>query len=491
MRYAVVSDIHANLQAWDAVLLDIREQDVNCIICLGDIVGYGPNPVEVLESVHSNVDYIILGNHDAVVCDKMSASLFNDAAAEIINWTKKALNKNAVSLFKKLPLSLTGKNFRCCHGAFVAPGKFDYIFTEEDALESFSEVSEQLLFCGHTHLPGLFVLGNSGRAHYLEAQEFRMEKSKRYIVNVGSVGNPRAGAPKATYCIYDADEGDIFWRNVRFDLYAYKKALVDKGLPIETSMFLEFDSRIEHAPIREQISFSPPKELNRKMMQTLDVQDINYLKSKVRYWQLFSIILLLLFLLVLSAVTLPFLLKKNDTEIIGSQYFIPINATSSPFDKNLLPPFQSATNEFTANIQIILASKEFQQYSFFSQSELNGVKFDSGKKDADIQIIFPPFSNIKKDTKFCIEGFFKKSSDFKGDIYLKILINRKGKRSYETLFTKPPNPNYIRTGGWIVAKRTFLVADDIDKIQCVLSGTFEGSVEIGKIELQKVPNIKD
>jgi len=489
MRYAVVSDIHANLQAWDAVLLDIREQDVDCIICLGDIVGYGPNPVEVLESVHSNVDYIILGNHDAVVCDKMSASLFNDDAAEIINWTKTSLNKNAVSLFKKLPLSLTGKNFRCCHGAFVSPGKFDYIFTEEDAIESFSEVSEQLLFCGHTHLPGLFVLGNSGNPHYLEAQDFQLESSKRYIVNVGSVGNPRAGAPVATYCIYDETIGDIFWRSVSFDLYAYKKSLVNQGLPVETSMFLEFDSRIEHAPIREQISFSPPKELSREMRQTLDVQDINQLKLKVRHWQFFSIILLFLFLL--SALAVPFMLKKNNKAIIGTQYFIPLNATSSPFDKNLLPPFQSATNEFTANIQIVLASTKFQQYSFFSQSDLNGIKFDSGKKDAQIQIIFPPFSHIKKDTKFCMEGIFRKSPDFKGDIFLKVLISRRGEKSFETFITKAPHPNQTREGGWIVAKRTFTVADDIDKIQCVLSGTFEGSVEIGSIELQKVPNSKD
>jgi predicted phosphodiesterase len=485
MRYAVVSDIHANIQAWDAVLLDIREQDVDCIICLGDVVGYGPNPVEVLESVHSNVDYIILGNHDAVVCDKMSASLFNDAAAEIINWTKKALNKNAPSLLKKLPLSLTGKNFRCCHGAFVEPGKFDYIFTEEDALESFEEVSEQLLFCGHIHLPGLFVLGNSGRPHYLDAQDFKLENSKRYIVNVGSVGNPRAGAPKSTYCIYDTDEGDIFWRNVSFDLYAYKQALTAKGLPLETSMFLDFDSRIEHAPIREQISFSPPKQLSKQMQQTLDVQDINQLKLKVRIWKISAIILLLLILI--SAMAIPFMLRKNDKLIVGSEYFIPINATSAQFDKNLLPPFDSATNEFMANMQIVLTSKEFQKYSFFNQSGFKGLKLESRKKDARIQIIFPPFNNIKKGAKFCIEGSFKKSSDFKGDIYLQILINRKGKRSFETLFTKPPNPNYIRSGGWSVAKRTFTLNDDIDKIQCVLSGTFEGSVEIGKIELYKVP----
>ncbi|MDA3798380.1 MAG: metallophosphoesterase family protein [Kiritimatiellae bacterium] len=486
MRYAVVSDIHANLQAWNSVLLDIREQDIDRIICLGDLVGYGPNPVEVLESVHANIDYFVLGNHDAVVCDKMRSDLFNDDAAKIINWTKGTLNKNAVSILKKIPLTLKGKNFRCSHSAFVAPGMFDYIFTEEDALKSFNTVEEQLLFCGHTHLPGIFVLGNSGTPHHLDAQDFRLEANKRYIVNVGSVGNPRAGAPVATYCIYDSTTEDIFWRNVHFDLYSYKQTLLEKGLPLKTSGFLEFDARIEHPPLREQISFSPPKNLSSKMKQTLDVEDIDQLKSKVRNWQLIAIGSLLTVFLLICLVLVFMHSLKIEKKIVGSYDFIPINSISSLYDKNLLPEFESATNKFTSNIQIIITSEEFQKYSFFKQSDINGIKFDSAKKDAKIQIIFPPFSNIRENTKFCLEGMFNKSDDFEGDLFLRVLIRRKGNDAYETLFTKPPNPNLIRKGGWIMAKRTFTIDEDVENMQCVLTGTFSGSVEVGKIELTKI-----
>ena len=486
MRYAVVSDIHANLQAWNSVLLDIREQDIDRIICLGDIVGYGPNPVEVLESVHANIDYFVLGNHDAVVCDKMSSDLFNDDATTIINWTKGALNRNAVSLLKKIPLTLKGKNFRCSHGAFVAPGVFDYIFTEEDALESFNAVEEQLLFCGHTHLPGIFVLGNSGVAHQVNTQNFCLEANKRYIVNVGSVGNPRSGYPVATYCIYDSTTEDIFWRNVHFDLYSYKQTLIEKGLPLETSGFLEFDTRIEHPPLREQISFSPAKYLSSAMKQTLDVEYIDQLKSKARNWQLLAIGSLFTILMLICLVFIFMHNLNGEKRIVGTDDFIPINSISSPYDKNLLPEFESATNKFTSNIQIILTSEDFQQYSFFKQSDINGIKFDSNKKDAQIQIIFPYFSNIKGSTKFCLEGIFKKGDKFEGDIFLRVLIRRKGNDAYETLFTKSPNPNLVRKGGWIAAKRTFTIAEDVENMQCILTGTFSGSVEISKIELTKI-----
>jgi hypothetical protein len=228
-----------------------------------------------------------------------------------------------------------------------------------------------------------------------------------------------------------------------------------------------------------------------EMQDTTNVKDIVQLKTKIRHWQILAFSSLIIILLIISCML--FVLNKHgkDTNVIGSYDFMPINATSSPFDKNLLPHFQSATNEFTANLQIVLASKEFLRYSFFSHPISDGIRFDSERKDAQIQIIFPPFSQIKRNTKFCIEGLFRKSPDFRGDVFLKVLISRKGEKSFETLFTKPPNPNLTRKGGWIVAKKTFTVDGDIDKIQCVLSATFEGSIEIGSIELQKIPNNKD
>jgi predicted phosphodiesterase len=485
MRYALVSDIHANIQAWNAVLLDIREHNIDKIICLGDIVGYGPNPAEVLTSVHTTVDFFVLGNHDAVVCGKMSADLFNDRAADVIRWTQNAVNRNAAALLKKVPLSLVGENFRCCHASFSNPGMFDYILSEEDAKESFDAVNEQLLFCGHTHVPELYVLGDSGVPHRLDAQDFGLESNKRYIVNVGSVGNPRAGAPVASYCIYDSNDLAVIWRSVHFDLYSYKQALVDKNLPVEPSAFLAFDSRVEQPPLREQISFSPPTILSADMLNTVEVKNILQLKRSVRLWRIIAVCSIIV--LPVTAILLALILMNNNhKDVIGSSNFMPVNSTSAPFDKNLLPNFSSATNQFTSNISIILENKEFQQYSFFKDGDLNGVSFDSTGENSEVQIIFPPFRNINADTKFCIEGFFKKSDDFKGEIALKVLVKKNHDKSFETMFVKPPNPNLVRKGGWMSAKKTFTIDSDVEVMQCMLSGQFTGSVQIGKIELTKL-----
>ena len=191
MKCAIVSDIHANRQAWNAALLDIRSQGIDRICCLGDIVGYGPNPTETLESVYSNVDYLVLGNHDAVICGKMDPSLFNEKARRIIDWTRNQLGNDAVKFLKTLPLSVSSHFFRGTHGDFSVPSSFNYIIEPEDALDSWSTVPENLLFVGHTHQPGIFLLGQSGIPRMVEPQDFVLEEGKRFLVNVGSIGQPR------------------------------------------------------------------------------------------------------------------------------------------------------------------------------------------------------------------------------------------------------------------------------------------------------------
>jgi len=127
MQVAIISDVHANMQAWNSVLLDIRSLDLDSIFCLGDTVGYGPNPAEVLSSIHTNVEHLVLGNHDAVVCGKLKPDLFNDSAAELIRWTSKQLNNQAVDFLASLPLSIDCGDFRCSHGDLADPAAFNYI----------------------------------------------------------------------------------------------------------------------------------------------------------------------------------------------------------------------------------------------------------------------------------------------------------------------------------------------------------------------------
>jgi predicted phosphodiesterase len=248
MRYAIISDIHANLQAWEALQADLASLRVDCVISLGDLVGYGPNPVEVCEAAIPRVHYHLLGNHDAAACGKLDLESWNPRAREIIEWTSARLPGEVLTGFGKLSLSLSDGRFRCTHGEFSMPGCFFYIKTPEHALRSWNAVAEQLLFVGHTHRPALFVLGASGRPHPVAPQPFVLEDGKRYLVNVGSVGCPRDGDVKASYCVYDTTGQTVEWRRVPFDLAAYRAALRAADISDEPSAFLQIDPEATAQP---------------------------------------------------------------------------------------------------------------------------------------------------------------------------------------------------------------------------------------------------
>ena len=225
MRYAFVSDIHGNLPAWNTVLADLAVHRVDRIVCLGDVVGYGPQPAECLRGVYAHVHQMVLGNHDAVVAGKMSAESFNDRAQRMIEWTQTRLGENARALFSSLPLVLKGPGFRCTHGDFTDPAVFNYVRTEDDARANFAAVPEQLLFCGHTHEAAVFLTGESGNVYKIEPQDFELEEGKRYLVNVGSVGSARDGDPRASYVIYDEERRGIYFHRVPFDFGAFRSAV--------------------------------------------------------------------------------------------------------------------------------------------------------------------------------------------------------------------------------------------------------------------------
>lgn len=293
MRYAILSDIHANRQALKAVLLDIRSNEIDEVISLGDIVGYGPSPAEVLEISYTSIHHFVLGNHDAVVCGKLSAEHFNDSAKQIIDWTCLSLDRKAADFFNKIPLVLEGNNLRCAHGNFADPGRFEYIFEPEDALSSFKSCNESILFTGHSHVPGIFVVGKSGKAHWLEPQDFVVEDKKRYIVNVGSIGQPRDNDIRASYCIFDTDNKDILFRKIPFDIDAYRKDLKKHKIPEAVSYFLSVNKQQERRPLRELIDFKPlsPEDAIRT---TTKIQSLEAKLIKLKRLRTKLVILLLL-----------------------------------------------------------------------------------------------------------------------------------------------------------------------------------------------------
>lgn len=255
MRYAIISDIHGNRQALNVVLTDIRSNRIDCIICLGDIVGYGPSPKETVENCYQYVNHFVLGNHDAAVAGKISTENFNDNAKFLINWTLSRLEEGHKKFLSSASLMLKGKDFRCAHGSLKNPGRFSYILEEEDAREEFAVFPERLAFVGHSHVPGLFVIGESGKPHWLEPTNFNLEDEKRYIVNVGSVGQPRDDDVRASYCIYDQERGDVLFRKIPFDIEAYRREQAKCNLPENSSYFVEFYLTNKPKPLRETVGF--------------------------------------------------------------------------------------------------------------------------------------------------------------------------------------------------------------------------------------------
>lgn len=255
MRYAIISDIHANRQALKAVLTDIRGIGADRIIALGDLVGYGPSPAEVLEQAYSAVNFFVLGNHDAVVSGQLSAEYFNDRARQVIDWTRSVLDRKAAEFFQAQPLLLHGEGCRFTHGDFIDPGRFDYIIEPDEALANFQATQEPVLFAGHSHMPGIYVIGSSGQAHWLKPQDFEVEPEKRYIVNVGSVGQPRDDDIRASYCLFDPAKGEILFRKVPFDLDAYREDLRRTKVPEAASYFLSLEAGKPGQSLRDIVDF--------------------------------------------------------------------------------------------------------------------------------------------------------------------------------------------------------------------------------------------
>ncbi|MFA6568409.1 MAG: metallophosphoesterase family protein [Victivallales bacterium] len=255
MRYAIVSDLHANRPALKSVLADIASSNIDEIICLGDIVGYGPNPAEVLEIAYSKIHHFVLGNHDAVIGGKITSENFNDDARMMIEWTSRALDDKAVNFFNSLPLEVKGDNFRCAHGEFANPGRFGYILEADEAIDSFNACNDQIMFAGHSHVPGLFVVGKSGIPHWVDPVDFGIENEKRYIVNVGSVGLPRDDGIRSCYCIFDTEKRDVLFRKVAFDIDEYIACQKKSKAPDSPTYFIDIYHEQAPRPIRDIIDF--------------------------------------------------------------------------------------------------------------------------------------------------------------------------------------------------------------------------------------------
>jgi predicted phosphodiesterase len=229
MRYAVIADIHANLEAFEVVLADTKEQKCTHYCCLGDVVGYNANPKECLDIVRSMGMPCVKGNHDEYCSSEEDLEGFNPHAAEAVNWTRKQLSPEDRKWLRDLKYVRLVASFTIVHATLDGPQRWGYVFDKLAAAASFTYQNTSVCFFGHTHVPVAFVRDSMVRGGTYS--KFKVEPGKKYFVNVGAVGQPRDGNPKAGYVIYDMNEGTIELRRLDYDIPKAQKKIMEAGLP--------------------------------------------------------------------------------------------------------------------------------------------------------------------------------------------------------------------------------------------------------------------
>jgi diadenosine tetraphosphatase ApaH/serine/threonine PP2A family protein phosphatase len=231
MKAAIISDIHSNLEALQAVLKDIKKRRIKSIYCLGDLVGYGANPNECIAIVGQESDATIAGNHDYAAVDMTDISTFNPVAAEAIRWTQKKLTDDSKKTLSKLPLTHSTGDLLLVHGSPNRPEQWHYLFALDDFHRQFSAFVEHLCFVGHSHIPSAVFQDANSYTDFLRENPFPLLKKRRYIINVGSVGQPRDLDPRASYAIYDGNNDSLEIVRVEYNIPLAEQKIVKAGLP--------------------------------------------------------------------------------------------------------------------------------------------------------------------------------------------------------------------------------------------------------------------
>jgi diadenosine tetraphosphatase ApaH/serine/threonine PP2A family protein phosphatase len=237
LRYAIISDIHSNLQALTAVTEAIRRVEVDQILCLGDIVGYGARPAECIGIVREICQAVLLGNHDAAATGRTSPDYFNTLARSAIEWTREVLGAEEIDYLRSLPLTFEADGFLATHATYSSPEKWDYIFSTVDAAQEFSSMGGPLLLYGHTHYPIIFTLDGFQIGHR-RVTGVVLRSDRRHIVNVGSVGQPRDGDSSACFLTLDSASLRVEYHRVPYDIEGAQRDILDAGIPKELALRL-------------------------------------------------------------------------------------------------------------------------------------------------------------------------------------------------------------------------------------------------------------
>lgn len=234
MRIAIISDIHSNIEA----LLKVREViaglNIDRIICLGDVVGYGASPEECCKVIREMAEVTLLGNHDAAVSGRMDYGAYYEAARQVLDWTIGSLTPESHAWLRSLPYAYRFGDISFTHGSPLRPEAYEYIFALEqleDLLPRYKELAD-ITFLGHSHMSKIFALSEYGEYFEVKDGFVTIQRGLKYVISVGSVGQPRDYDSRACFTVYDTIKRFAEFHRVEYDISSSAQKIFDAGLAL-------------------------------------------------------------------------------------------------------------------------------------------------------------------------------------------------------------------------------------------------------------------
>jgi predicted phosphodiesterase len=231
MRYGFFSDVHANLEALKACVLDFRSEKIDKLFFLGDAVGYGPNPDECVKLIDKISEVGLMGNHDYAALGLMETEYFNQYAAQSVGWTKDSLSQKSIEIMTDFELTHQVDDILMVHSSPKDPENWHYILDMDDAEENFNYFQQKICLVGHTHRP--YIVYKSGTENAVLSRQTGevLQDDCRYLVNIGSVGQPRDGDPRSCYMIFDTETSSLSLKRVQYNVRNTQNDMAKVGLP--------------------------------------------------------------------------------------------------------------------------------------------------------------------------------------------------------------------------------------------------------------------
>jgi predicted phosphodiesterase len=231
MKYLVFSDIHGNAQALEKVIDEISETRPDFVVSLGDVVGYGANPSDCVDMIDRHCDIRICGNHDFVAAGLAESENFNVTARISIEWTKHSLSARQKELLSAYDTVRRHGQCLFAHSSPVSPLDWEYIYTMGQAERIFRETDARFIFIGHTHVPGIISCDPVSGYRVENGMKVEAQPNRRYLINAGSIGQPRDGVSAASFAFIDARRGRISLRRIPYDVSEAQERIRAEGLP--------------------------------------------------------------------------------------------------------------------------------------------------------------------------------------------------------------------------------------------------------------------